>query len=76
MKKVLLYLLIFSISLNAYTVEDHVIKTKCEERIYGQHSNGYNYEACMEMLQHKDAMKKYGASSSYWYWTKRLGKKY
>lgn len=34
----------------------------------------YDYDVCQEMLNHKDALKKYGAESSYNYWMKRLDK--
>lgn len=79
-KFILSLLLIGVTSLQAYTQEDWKIYNGCKERIkYGIASkfipnSKYDYEACKEMLDHKSALKKYGAESSYNYWLKRLGK--
>ena len=59
----------------AYTDEDWTVYNACKERVYDKVKNGYDFEACQEMLNHKKALKKYGAESSYNYWIKRLGKK-
>jgi len=79
MKKIII-LFIFVINLFAYTQEDWKVYDGCKERVeYGIVSkfipnNKYDYEACIEMLNHKGALKKYGAASSYKYWIRRLGK--
>lgn len=75
MYKILLVLSFLCLTnLSAFTQEDYDVKAKCEERVYDNKNNGYDYEACQEMLSHKDAMRKYGAASSYRYWLKRLNK--
>ncbi|MEA2019716.1 MAG: hypothetical protein U9N59_14845 [Campylobacterota bacterium] len=82
MKKLLTYILIASISsVYAYTEKDWEIYNGCKDRVkyslaskFMSNSN-LDYEACKEMLDHKSALKKYGAESSYNYWLKRLGKK-
>ena len=79
MKK-LIILFIFVVNLFAYTQEDWKVYDACKKRVkYGIASkfipeNDYDYEACDEMLNHKSALKKYGAASSYKYWIRRLGK--
>ncbi len=64
-----------STNLQAYTEEDWTVYNACKELVYEETKNGYDNEACQEMLNHKKALKKYGAESSYEYWLKRLGKK-
>lgn len=70
----ILVLLGLSTNLQAYTEKDWTVYDACKERVYDGKKNGYDYEACQEMLNHKKALKKYGAESSYNYWIKRLGK--
>ncbi len=77
MKKTTITLLIIlglSTNLHAYTNEDWRVFDACKERVYDNKKNGFDYEACKEMLEHKKALRKYGAESSYNYWIKRLGK--
>jgi hypothetical protein len=75
MKVMILFIsLLSSINLYAYTQEDWRVYDACKERVYDGKKNGYDHEACQEMLNHKKALKKHGAESSYNYWMKRLGK--
>ena len=76
MKILTTLLIIFGLSANlqAYTQEDWTVFNACKERVYNEVKNGYAYEACKEMLNHKKALRKYGAESSYSYWIKRLDK--
>lgn len=74
MKKVLIGIILISNFLFAYTDGDWKVYNACKERVYDNKNNNYDYEACKEMLEHKDALKKYGAESSYNYWIKRLEK--
>ena len=82
MHRILLAIIvIFGITnLQAYTDEDYQIKDACEKRVrqgdglLDSYISKYDYAACYEMLNHKDAMRKYGAASSYQYWVKRLNK--
>ena len=76
MKKMLILILVlgFTAYVNAYTNEDWRVYKACKERVYDNKKNSYAYEACKEMLSHKKALRKYGASSSYDYWIKRLDK--
>lgn len=74
MNKVLILLILISNILFAYTDSDWKVFNACKERGYDNKNNGYDYNACKEMLDHKDALKKYGAESSYNYWIKRLSK--
>lgn len=67
-------LLGFVTNANAYTDEDWRVYEACKDRVYGNINNNFDYEACKEMLNHKQALRKYGASSSYKYWLKRLNK--
>ncbi len=72
-------LLLAVANLQAYTSEDYLVKDACEERVRQgkgllNQFDKYDYDACYEMLNHKDAMKQYGAASSYNYWLKRLNK--
>jgi len=64
-----------TIGANAYTEEDWTVYEACKDKVYNNVKNSYDYEACKEMLDHKKALRKYGASSSYDYWMNRLGKK-
>ena len=77
MKKLILIITLLGLitNANAYTKEDWTIYDACKKRVYDEVKNGYDYEACQEMLNHKKALKKHGAESSYNYWIKRLGKK-
>lgn len=59
---------------SAYTQEDWRVYEGCKNRVYGNQANGFDYEACKEMLDHKEALRKHGASSSYTYWLNRLKK--
>lgn len=59
---------------SAYTQEDWKNYEACKVRVYDNVDNGYDLAACKEMLNHKDALRKYGAASSYDYWIKRLYK--
>lgn len=76
MKKIITFLVMFGLATNihAYTQEDWRVYNACKERVYDNTRNSFDYEACKEMLDHKDALRKYGAESSYKYWIKRLGK--
>lgn len=73
-------LLLEMTNLQAYTNEDYQVKDACEKRVrqgdglLNSYISKYDYAACYEMLNHKDAMRKYGAASSYDYWVKRLNK--
>jgi len=69
----LLFILsLFSLNIQAYSQEDWKIYNACKERVYDNKKNKYDYKACSEMLSHKSALRKYGASNSYSYWIKRL----
>ena len=68
----LIALAIMAFNLQAYTQEDWKVYDACKERVYDNKKNSYDYQACKEMLSHKSALKKYGASSSYDYWINRL----
>ncbi len=68
------FLLGLAINANAYTQEDWRIYDACKERVYDNKKDGFDYKACKEMLEHKNALKKHGAESSYNYWIDRLGK--
>ena len=70
----LVFLIVMTTDIHAYTKEDWRVYDACKERVYDNTKNGFDYEACKEMLDHKKALRKYGASSSYKYWIKRLGK--
>ncbi len=70
----LIMLLGLATSSNAFSQEDWRIYDACKEKVYDNKKNGYNYKACKEMLDHKKALRKYGASSSYKYWINRLEK--
>lgn len=72
--KALILLGLGMISSFAYTEKDWEVYNACKEKVYNNKNNNYNYTACKEMLEHKDALKKYGAESSYNYWLKKLGK--
>lgn len=72
---ILLFVISLSLGLQAYTKEDWKIYDACKERVYDGIKNNYDYNACKEMLNHKKALKKYGAQSSYNYWMNRLYKK-
>lgn len=74
MKLLILAAVICSI-LFSYTNEDWKVYNGCKDKVYENKSNEYDYDACKEMLDHKSALKKYGAESSYNYWLERLGKK-
>lgn len=74
MKKVLFFIFLIVNFLHAYTEKDLEVYNACKEKFYDNKNNGYDFEACKEMLNHKDALKQYGAESSYKYWLKRLGK--
>lgn len=65
MKKVLIGIILISNFLFAYTDGDWKVYNACKERVYDNKTNNYDYEACKEMLEHKDVLKKYGAESSY-----------
>lgn len=69
-------LIILTVAINAksYTKEDWRVYEACKDRVYDNQKNGFDYEACKEMLDHKKALRKYGAESSYNYWIKRLNK--
>lgn len=56
----------------AYTQEDWRVYEGCKDRVYDDKVNDFDYESCKEMIDHKEALHKYGASSSYTYWVKRL----
>ncbi len=75
-KKIITLLIILGLytNLHAYTNEDWRVYESCKERVYDNVKNAYDYEACKEMLDHKKALRKYGAESSYKYWIKRLDK--
>ena len=77
MKKLILIIALLGLvtNANAYTNEDWRVYNGCKDKVYKSIDNGYDHEACSEMLSHKKALRKYGASSSYNYWIKRLGKK-
>lgn len=70
----LIALLLATTIVSAYTQEGWKIYEACKVRVYNNIDNGYDFAACKEMLSHKDALRKYGASSSYDYWIKRLYK--
>ena len=72
--KYILILFLFFTYLGAYTKQDWKVYEACKERVYDHVKNGYDYQACSEMLEHKSALKKYGAESSYNYWIYRLYK--
>lgn len=74
MYKILFVLLSLTIATNAlsYTDEDWKIYKECKALVYENIESELDYKACKEMLEHKKALKKYGASSSYKYWIKRL----
>lgn len=77
MKKLIILIFLLTgltIYANAYTQEDWRVYEACKGRVYDNKQNGFDYEACKEMLDHKKALRKYGASNSYKYWIKRLGK--
>jgi hypothetical protein len=88
MKKVLCSIFLIVNFLHAYTEKDWQIYNACKQNVLEGHeyqdkegdfydyvpNKEYDYEACKEMLNHKDALKQYGAESSYKYWLKRLGK--
>ena len=74
MKKVLFFIFLIVNFLHAYTEKDWTVYDSCKDRVLNNKNNGYDFEACKEMLNHKDALKQYGADSSYTYWLKRLGK--
>ena len=73
MKRLILLLMLVSVTyLDAYTQEDWRVYNGCKERVYDNNKNGFDYEACKKMLDHKSALRQYGAESSYNYWLKRL----
>lgn len=74
MKKVLIFIIFISNFLFAYSGKDWEVYNACKEKVYDNKNNDYDYEACKEMLNHKEALTKYGAESSYNYWIKRLEK--
>ncbi len=77
MKKIILSLLLLGSTLSiakTYSQEDWKVYDACKVRVYDNKANGYDYDACKEMLSHKRALRKYGAESSYNYWIKRLKK--
>ncbi len=76
MKKIMTLVVILGLttSIHAYTKEDWRVYDACKVRVYDYIENGFDYEVCKEMLDHKKALRKYGAESSYNYWIKRLGK--
>jgi hypothetical protein len=74
MKKILLCIVLILSFVYAYTEKDWEVYNACKEKFYDNKNNGYDFEACREMLNHKDTLKQYGADSSYTYWLKRLGK--
>lgn len=57
-----------------YSEQDWEVFDGCKARVYRDVNNIYDYLACSEMLKHKKALKKYGASHSYSYWINRLYK--
>ncbi len=74
MRKILIFIFLVSNILFAYTDKDWEVYNACKAKVYDGFKNNYDYDACREMLNHKDALKQYGAESSYNYWLKRLGK--
>lgn len=75
MKKFLFSIILIANFVYAYTDKDWEVYNACKAKVYNGFNNNYDYDACREMLSHKDALKQYGAESSYNYWLKRLGKK-
>lgn len=76
MKNLIMVMILLGILTNAqaYTQEDWRVYNSCKERVNENVKNGFDSEACKEMLDHKSALRKYGAEHSYKYWIKRLGK--
>lgn len=75
MFKILIALSLLTITnLSAYSTKDWEVYNACKEKVYDKKNNIYDYKACKEMLEHKEALKKYGAESSYKYWINRLYK--
>jgi len=72
--KFLVIPVILASMLFSYTDQDWKVYNGCKAKVYDGKNNNYDYEACREMLNHKSALKKYGAESSYNYWIKRLYK--
>ncbi len=70
----LILLIGFFTNAYSYTKQDWKVYDACKVRVYDNKVNGYDYDACKEMLNHKKALRKYGAESSYNYWIKRLKK--
>ncbi len=75
-KILILLLLVYKISLSAYTNKDWEIYNDCKEviskTVYGGYREHSHYSICKEVLSHKSALKKYGAEASYKYWCKRM----
>lgn len=57
---------------NIYSDQDWLIFEACKDKVYDNIKNEYDYLACSEMLKHKKALQKYGATHSYNYWKNRL----
>ena len=57
-----------------YSEQDWKVFDGCKAKVYRSENNIYDYLACSEMLKHKKALRKYGASNSYNYWINRLYK--
>lgn len=75
MKKLLIIFLLLGLTAGTaktYSQEDWKVYNACKDKVYNNVYNEHNYDACKEMLNHKKALHKYGASSSYNYWMKRL----
>ena len=64
--------LTFAQTASSFSDEDWRIYKECKALVYESKESELDYMACKEMLEHKTALKKYGASSSYKYWIKRL----
>ena len=71
---ILVFSLVFISNLFSYTEKDWEVYNACKAKVYNNANNKYDYQACQEMLNHKDALQKYGAESSYNYWIKKLNK--
>jgi len=74
MKKMMSMIFLLAITSNvvAYSEEDWRVYEECKALVYEGKESELDYMACKEMLEHKSALRKYGASSSYRYWIKRL----
>lgn len=60
-----------AIEKHVYSEQDWKVFDSCKAKVFNHKENTYDFLACSEMLSHKDALIKYGASHSYNYWLKK-----